>query len=107
MKSAIGTQYGAQLRQAGKGYVLGVSSAHVFRSWGKRRSVAGKAADIAWTRCSSDWKRLSAGAGTKGPRLHGWGYLELADLEVERLDTANHGRWTRGLRTLRNFIAGD
>src|SRR4249919_3778507 len=25
-----------QLRWAGKGYVLGVSSAHVFRSWGKR-----------------------------------------------------------------------
>jgi SRSO17 transposase len=46
-----------QLRQAGKGYVLGVSSAHVFQSWGKRRSVAGKAADIAWTRRSSDWKR--------------------------------------------------
>src|ERR1019366_4222720 len=31
-----------QLRQAGRGYVLGVSSAHVFQSWGKRRSVAGK-----------------------------------------------------------------
>src|SRR3981081_2950997 len=30
-----------QLRQAGKGYVLGVSSAHVFHSWGKRRSVSG------------------------------------------------------------------
>ena len=30
-----------QLRRAGKGYVLGVSSADVFRSWGKRRSVAG------------------------------------------------------------------
>src|ERR1700693_5013461 len=27
-----------QLRKAGKGYVLGVSSAHVFNSWGKRRS---------------------------------------------------------------------
>jgi SRSO17 transposase len=65
-----------QLRQAGKGYVLGVSSAHVFQSWGKRRSVAGKAADIAWTRRSSDWKRLSAGAGTKGPRLHDWCYLD-------------------------------
>src|SRR3982074_1304325 len=26
-----------QLRRAGKGYVLGVSSAHVFQSWGKRR----------------------------------------------------------------------
>src|SRR5260221_13585853 len=50
-----------QLRRAGKGYVLGVSSAHVFQSCGKRRSVAGKAADIARTRRSSDWKRLSAG----------------------------------------------
>jgi hypothetical protein len=36
---------------------LGVSSAHVFHSWGKRRSVAGKAADIAQTRRASDWKR--------------------------------------------------
>ena len=50
-----------QLRGAGKGYVLRVSSAHVFQSWGKQRSVAGKAADIARTRRSSDWKRLSAG----------------------------------------------
>src|SRR5450759_4145918 len=66
-----------QLRRAGKGYVLGVSSAHVFRSWGKRQPVAGKAEDIARTRRSSDWKRLSAGAGTKGPRLHDWCYLEL------------------------------
>src|SRR6187431_3332343 len=55
-----------QLRQAGKGYVLGVSSAHVFNSWGKRRSVAGPAADIAQTLRAPDWKRLSAGAGTKG-----------------------------------------
>src|SRR5207302_1212335 len=37
-----------QLRRAGKGYVLGVSSAHVFQSWGKRRSVAGKAAESAF-----------------------------------------------------------
>src|SRR6267154_3953534 len=39
---AADTVYGVgdieqQLRQAGKGYVLGVSSAHVFQSWGKRR----------------------------------------------------------------------
>jgi SRSO17 transposase len=72
-----------RLRRAGKGYVLGVSSAHVFQSWGKRQSAAGTAADIARTRRSSDWKRLSAGDGTKGPRLHDWCYLELADLEVE------------------------
>src|SRR5271170_7083164 len=57
-----------RLRHAGKGYVLGVSSAHVFHSWGKRRSVSGTAADIASTRRPSDWKRLSAGDGTKGPR---------------------------------------
>src|ERR1700674_3371319 len=40
---AADTVYGVgdieqQLRRAGKGYVLGVSSAHVFQSWGKRRS---------------------------------------------------------------------
>ncbi len=39
-----------QLRRAGKGYVLGISSAHVFRSWGKRPPVTGTAADIARTR---------------------------------------------------------
>ena len=54
-----------QLRKAGKGYVLGVSSAHVFQSWGKRRSVAGTAADIAQALRASDWKRLSAGPEPK------------------------------------------
>ena len=96
-----------QLRRAGKGYVLGVSSAHVFQSWGKRRSVAGTAADIARTRRSSDWKRLSAGAGTKGPRLHDWCYLELADLEVEEFNSANQGLWTRGLLIRRRIADGD
>ena len=96
-----------QLRGAGKGYVLGVSSAHVFHSWGKRRSVAGKALDIARTRRSSDWKRLSAGAGTKGPRLHDWCYLELADLEVEEFSSANQGLWTRGLLIRRHIADGD
>src|SRR3984893_13704142 len=83
------------------------SSTHVFHSWGKRRSVAGKAVDIARTRRSSDWKRLSAGAGTKGPRLHDWCYLELADLEVEELNNANPGLWTRGLLIRRRIADGD
>ena len=96
-----------QLRRAGKGYVLGVSSAHVFQSWGKRRSVAGTAADIARTRCPSDWKRLSAGAGTKGPRLHDWCYLELADLALEEFNSANQGLWTRGLLIRRHIADGD
>src|SRR5262250_938965 len=109
---AADTVYGVgdieqQLRQAGKGYVLGVSSTHVFRSWGKRPPVAGTAADLARTRRSSDWKRLSAGAGTKGPRLHDWCYLELADLEGE--DSNHHSQvlWTRGLLIRRNIANGD
>src|ERR1700677_1264542 len=96
-----------QLRRAGKGYVLGVSSAHVFRSWGKRRSVAGKAEDIARVQHASDWKRLSAGTGTKGPRLHDWCYLELADLETEASDDTNESLWTRGLLVRRHIADGD
>ncbi len=108
---AADTVYGVgdieqQLRQAGKGYVLGVSSAHVFNSWGKRRSVSGTAAEIASTRRSSDWKRLSAGDGTKGPRLHDWCYLELADLDAAQFNSANDGLWTRGL-LIRRRIADD
>src|SRR6476659_7307711 len=68
------------LRQAGKGYVLGVEATRVFRSWGKPRAIAGTASEIAKALGASEWRRLSAGAGTKGPRLHDWCYLELADL---------------------------
>src|SRR6202166_1746242 len=108
---AADTVYGVgdieqQLRHAGKGYVLGVSSAHMFNSWGKRRSVSGTAAEIASTRRSSDWKRLSAGDGTKGPRLHDWCYLELADLDAAQFNSANDGLWTRGL-LIRRRIADD
>jgi len=59
------------------------------------------------TRRASDWKRLSAGAGTKGPRLHDWCYLELADLEVEESNDANPGLWTRGLLIRRRIADGD
>jgi len=96
-----------QLRRAGKGYVLGVNSARVFRSAGKRRAVAGAAAEIARTRRRSDWKRLSAGDGTKGPRLHDWCYVELADLEAEPSDGANHALWTRGLLIRRHIADGE
>jgi SRSO17 transposase len=48
----------------------------------------------------------SAGAGTKGPRLHDWCYLELADLDAEQFNGANDGLWTRGL-LIRRRIADD
>ncbi len=95
------------LRRAGKGYVLGVSASHVFRSWGKPQPIAGTAAEIAGTLQPSDWKRLSAGAGTKGPRLHDWCYLELADLKSEEANHDNHGLWTRGLLIRRNIADAD
>lgn len=95
------------LRRAGKGYVLGVDSAHVFRSWGKPRQIGGTAANIAKDLQPSDWKRLSAGDGTKGPRLHDWCYLELADLQAEEYNEAIHDLWTRGLLIRRNIADGD
>jgi len=96
-----------ELRQAGKGYVLGVDASHVFRSWGKPRMIAGSAAEIAKALGASDWKRLSAGQGTKGPRLHDWCYLELADLESDEFNEENHSLWTRGLLIRRNIADGD
>jgi SRSO17 transposase len=94
------------LRRAGKGYVLGVSSAHWFGSW-NRKPIGGSAEEIAKAVPASDWQRLSAGAGTKGPRLHDWCYLELADLEAEDFNDENHGLWTRGLLIRRNIADGD
>jgi SRSO17 transposase len=95
------------LRRAGKGYVLGVDAGHIFRSWGKPRPVAGTASTIADALPPSDWQRLPAGAGTKGPRLHDWSYLELADLDAEEFNSENQGLWTRGLLIRRHIADGD
>ena len=96
------------LRRAGKGYVLGVDSAHMFHSWGKPRIVGGTCADIAKTLTATDWQRLASGAGTKGPRLHEWCYLELADLDAEDVDAAGEGgTWTRGMLIRRRVADGE
>ena len=95
------------LRRAGKGYVLGVSSDHSFNSWGKSRCVAGTAVAIAQNLPASDWRRLSAGEGTKGARLNDWAYLELADLDAADYDASRSGLWTRGLLIRRKIANGD
>lgn len=95
------------LRRAGKGYVLGVSAKHAFNSWGKPYGVAGTAKDIAADLPPEVWRRLSAGAGTKGERLHDWAYLDLADLDAEDFGAAFNGHWTRGLLIRRNISDGD
>jgi len=95
------------LRKAGKGYVLGVAANHVFRSWGKRQLVGGAASKIAQNLPKSAWRRLSAGEGTKGPRLHDWAYLELADLDAGEYNSTLTGEWTRGLLIRCNIADGD
>ena len=94
------------LRKAGKGYVLGVASNHVFHSWGKKQLAGGTAANIAQNLPKNAWRRLSAGEGTKGPRLHDWAYLELADLDAKQYNDALTGEWTRGLLIRRNIAGG-
>jgi len=96
------------LRRAGKGYVLGMKSNDAFHSWGKPSAVAGTAKEIADRLPLSAWKRLSAGAGTNGERLHDWAYLELADLDGGEYDEAQGGQvWTRGLLIRRKIVGGD
>jgi SRSO17 transposase len=95
------------LRRAGKGYVLGVPGNHLFRSWGKRPPIAGMALEIANALDPSLWKRLSAGEGTKGARLHDWAYCELADLDAAEYDDQRTGLWTRGLLIRRNIADDD
>jgi SRSO17 transposase len=60
------------LRRAGKGYVLGVKATDVFSSWIGKPPVRGTAEAIAQGLAPSAWRRLSAGEGTKGPRLYDW-----------------------------------
>jgi len=91
------------LRRAGKGYVLGVSAAHQFNSWGHKPLRAGTAEAIAEELDASEWQRLSAGTGTKGERLYDWAYCELADLEAGEYDEALAGLWTRGLLIRRSL----
>ncbi|MGJ0508957.1 MAG: IS701 family transposase, partial [Methylocystis sp.] len=96
------------LRRAGKGYVLGVKSNEPFHSWGKAKFISGTAKEIADSLAASAWRRLSAGAGAKGERLHDWAYLELADLDAgDYSDTLPGGSWTRGLLIRRKIADGD
>ena len=95
------------LRRAGKGYVLGVNATSQFNSWGAKPPVAGTAAEIAGALGPSAWRRLSAGAGSKGERLFDWAYLELADLDAAEYNQTLSGLWTRGLLIRRNIADGD
>lgn len=95
------------LRKAGKGYVLGVAANHVFHSWSQKQVIGGTAAEIAQNLPKSAWRRLSSGEGSKGPRLHDWAYLELADLDADEYNSSLIGKWTRGMLIRRHIADGD
>jgi SRSO17 transposase len=95
------------LWRAGKAYVLGVNRTHPFTSWGDKPLVTGTAEEIARALPASAWARLSAGEGTKGPRLYDWAYLELADLAAAEYDDSLSGLWTRGLLVRRSIADGE
>jgi SRSO17 transposase len=95
------------LRRARKGYVLGVNSNHRFHSWQRDPTVGGTAEQIAVALDAKHWRRLSAGAGTKGHRLHDWAYCDLADLDIAEYAPTLTGLWTRGLLIRRNIADGE
>jgi SRSO17 transposase len=95
------------LRGAGKGYVLGVKATQLFNSCGDKPPVAGMAAAIARGLDPGAWRRLSAGAGSKGERLFDWAYCELADLEAAEDNPDTTGLWTRGLLIRGNLADGE
>jgi len=95
------------LRRAGKGYVLGVNATQAFTSWIGKPLVAGTAEEIAKDLDPAAWRRLSAGEGTKGPRLSDWAYLELADLDADEYRAGAIGLWTRGLLVRRGLADGE
>jgi SRSO17 transposase len=94
------------LRRSGKGYVLGAHATDQFSSWIDKPEVAGTAEQIAQELAPGAWKRLSAGDGTKGPRLYDWAYVELADLDAAEYSEDLSGLWTRGL-LIRRTIADE
>jgi len=95
------------LRKAGKGYVLGVAANHVFHSWSQKQDIGGTAAEIAQNLPKSAWRRLPSGEGTKGPRLHDWAYIKLADLDADEYNSRLIGKWTRGMLIRRHIADGD
>ena len=95
------------LRRAGKAYVLGITGTHQVRSWGVQPWVVDTAENVATSLPEDAWTGLSAGNGTKGPRLHGWAYFPLAHLDADEYVDGAEGLWTRGLLIRRHRADGE
>jgi SRSO17 transposase len=91
----------------GQGLRAGRQRHAPFNAWIGKPAVAGTAEAIAADLDPAAWRRLSAGEGTKGPRLYDWAYLELADLEAAEYEDGRTGLWTRGLLVRRSIADGE
>jgi SRSO17 transposase len=110
---AADTLYGGDevqtaVRRAGKGYVLGIPSSQLFWLWSPEGPVSNTAQQLAEALPASQYVRLSAGDGAKGPRLYEWAYLELAEVAADVADTpASATVWTAGLLVRRRLGDGE
>jgi SRSO17 transposase len=82
---------GMALRRAGRGCVPGVNATHCFGSWHGKPAVAGTAEEIGKDLDPAAWRRLPAGLGTEGERLHDWAYLELTELKADEFRSGAKG----------------
>jgi SRSO17 transposase len=93
------------LEESGKGYVIGTTSRRQYCLWddkakGVYQTTAG---EIASSLPARQWKRLSAGKGTKGPRLYDWAYIQWKDREFSDGNKNHTKLWTPGLLIRRNI----
>ena len=95
-------------RRAGKGYVLGIPSSQLFWLGSPEGPVSNTAQQLAEALPASQYVRLSAGEGAKGPRLYEWAYLELAEAAADVADTpASATVWTAALLVRRRLGDGE
>jgi SRSO17 transposase len=95
-------------RRAGKGYVLGIPSSQLFWLGSPEGPVSNTAQQLAEALPASQFVRLSAGDGAKGPRLYEWAYLELAEAAADVAATpASAAVWTAGLLVRRRLGDGE
>jgi hypothetical protein len=84
----------AGLEARKQAYVLAVTCKEQVEVQGTRRRVDQVTRDLA----REDWREMSAGAGSKGPRLFAWACIELAAPEIDG--------WQRWLLVRRSLDEG-
>lgn len=85
------------LERRKQSYVLAVACTHTVRVDGDRGPSRVSVSTIAARLAGPAWERLSAGNGSKGPRVYDWGWMPLAEPSE-----AGWGRWVLVRRSISN-----